>query len=85
MALKLRKGALEPAVRGIDLLDMALGVPGQSLDSVPSNVVTFTVAAVPQPLAAPQITLVGSVVFWAGVSGAGGYSVRVNGNHVALG
>ncbi|MCL2191225.1 MAG: hypothetical protein FWB79_04490, partial [Treponema sp.] len=36
----------------------------------------------PEPLAAPEIELEGSVVSWDAVSGAGGYSVRIAGDEV---
>ena len=59
---------------------VTLGIAGQSLDSMQSNMVIFTIE--PQPLPAPHITLAGSVVSWVGVSRASGYSIRVGGNHV---
>jgi len=39
----------------------------------------------PQPLAAPNISLVGSVVSWGEVAGAGGFSVRIGGVQVTGG
>jgi len=52
-----------------------------SRNSEPSNAVTFIV----QRLSAPYITLVGSVVSWGEVAGAGGYSVRIGGTQVSGG
>ncbi|MCL2599669.1 MAG: hypothetical protein FWD88_00600 [Treponema sp.] len=45
-------------------------------NSDPSNAIIFTVI----PLPAPQITLVGSTITWAGVDGAEGYEIRIDGN-----
>jgi len=67
---------------------VAIGVSGESLDSPPSNTVIYQVSPV-EPvlprLAAPIITLTGSVVVWSEVSGAGGYSLHVDGVGVAGG
>jgi len=62
---------------------VAVGVPGFSYDSPPSNTVTYTLTGSAQPglprLDAPVITLSGSALSWPAVSGAGGYSLRVGG------
>ena len=97
-------GALGSGVRSFDLADLGLDVGSHdvtvvavhstnpSLNSAPSNAVTFTVATqqpqpdpTPQQLSAPQITLAGSVVSWNAVAGAGGYSVRIAGAEVTGG
>jgi len=77
---------LEPGEYLITLV--ALGVPGQSRDSEPSNALTLVVdppVLDPQPLPAPVIALDGTVVSWAAVADAGGYSVRIGGTQVAGG
>ena len=88
-------GSLGRNARSFDLADLslaegghfvtlvALGVPGQSLDSYVSNTITYTITGAIQPgipqLSAPVITLSGSELSWVAVSDAGGYSLRVGG------
>ena len=95
--IQVEGGALGATVTSFDLADLdlapgdylvtvvALGIANVSLDSPASNAVPFTVtpAAVdPQPLPAPVIALADTVVSWAAVPGAGGYSVRIAGYEV---
>ncbi|MCL2190817.1 MAG: hypothetical protein FWB79_02385 [Treponema sp.] len=91
-------GDLGRNARSFDLADLplpvgehsvtlvALGVPGQSLDSPESNTVIFSVTGEAQPgvprLDAPVITLYETTVSWDGIPGAGGYSLRVGGFEV---
>ena len=97
--LEVPGGNLGPGVTGFDLSSLglpvgdhsvtlvALGVPGQSLNSPISNQVTYTVTyerpGLPR-LPAPTISIDGAIVSWDGVPGAGGYSLRVGGVERAL-
>jgi len=99
--VEVRGGNFGPDTTGFDLAGLglppgvhhvtvvALGVPGQSLNSPASNTETFTVAddappVIPLPqLPAPDIAIVGATVEWEAVAGAGGYSVRIGGIEVA--
>jgi len=77
---------LSPGTHTVTLI--AVGVPGYSRDSLPSAGVPYVVTAAQpglQPLAAPTITLAGSVVSWGPIATATGYSLRVDGIEVAGG